>query len=88
MRARVVKDALVYPDGPTGWWSAARASGEKIGWIEERKDGRFHISAGIDDDPIGTSPLLGVDHGPHISLEDAMAAIAYRLGGTCEQRQR
>jgi hypothetical protein len=29
------------------------------------------------------SSKVGVDHGPHDSLKDAMAAIAYRLGGTC-----
>ena len=81
-------DALIYTDGPACWSvELAPPPGEKIGWIEERNDGRFHVSAS-DNDPGRTSALSGVDHGPHDSLEDAMAAIAYRLGGTCDQGQR
>ena len=83
-----MRNALVYTDRPKLWCvELAPPSGEKVGWIEERNDGRFHIIAGIDDDPSRASPLWGVDHGPHETLADAMAAIAYRLGGTCDERQ-
>lgn len=82
-------DALVFSDGPTCWLvELASPSGDKVGWIEERNDGRFHVTAGFDDGLSDSSPLWGVDHGPHDSLDDAMAAIAYRLGGTCRQQQR
>jgi hypothetical protein len=63
----------------------APQSREKIGWIEERNDSRFHIIAGVDDDPDRRSPIWGVDHGPHERPEDALAAIACELGGACEK---
>lgn len=81
-----MSNAQVYADGPKLWRvELTEPPRDKVGWIEERNDGRFHII--VDDDPSSTSPLWGVDHGPHGTINDAMAAVAYRLGGTCEERQ-
>ncbi len=78
-----MRNTLVYAEGAKLWCvELAPPAGGKVGWIEERNDGRFHVIAGIDDDPSRSSPLWGVDHGPHQSLADARAAIPYRLGSS------
>ncbi|MBM0203965.1 hypothetical protein JNW90_13230 [Micromonospora sp. STR1s_5] len=78
-------DAVVVLSGATSWRVETADSWKPIGVIEELTDGKFHVVAGTANDDHHASPLWGISHGPFETLQEAMAAISVKLGGTCER---
>lgn len=73
-------DTLLFPASNASW-NVDMADGDcsTVGIVKDEK-GSFVIEV-----QAGSSPLSGVDAGPHDSLEVAMAAIGSHLNGSCDR---
>ena len=78
-------NTVIFADeGNASMWGieAAPPDRRRVGTIEQREDG-FYVS------PEGPAAnhITGIRAGPYRDLYEAMDAIAFKTGGTCEKTQ-
>jgi hypothetical protein len=75
-------DAILYLSAPTSWRIEIEGVWQGIGSVDECTLDHFFIRVSPNMELSG-SPLSGTHPGPYSTLDEAMQAIAAKLGGKC-----